>query len=254
MEAVQVQGIVRVLEEAPDLVQALPPAVAAEARRLPVRVVEVPTGSWTFDHATLTPGHLGLLVLDGLLGRAVGVAGSAPFTELLGAGDLLRPWSGDPGDVASVPMEARWEVFVRSRLAVLDRRFALAVSRWPEVTAAILDRAVERSRSLVFFLAVCHLKRVEARLLVVLWHVADRWGRMTRDGVILPLPLTHKLLASMIGAHRPSVTTALGTLRTRGVLERRSDGAWLLRGSPPRELDDLRRAAAVIGPTGSSRS
>jgi DNA-binding GntR family transcriptional regulator len=77
---------------------------------------------------------------------------------------------------------------------------------------------------------------------------------MTRDGVILPLPLTHKLLASMIGAHRPSVTTALGTLRTRGVLERRSDGAWLLRGSPPRELEDLRRAAAVIAPNVSSRS
>jgi CRP/FNR family cyclic AMP-dependent transcriptional regulator len=243
MEAVQVQGIVRVLDEVPDLVQALPASVAADARRIPVRVIEAPVGSWTFDNATLTPGHLGLLVLDGLLGRAVGVAGSAPFTELLGAGDLLRPWSG-AADFASVPTDARWEVLVRSRMAVLDRRFALAVSRWPEVTAAILDRSVERSRSLVFFLAVCPLKRVEARLLVALWHVADRWGRVTRDGVMLPLPLTHKLLASMIGAHRPSVTTALGTLRERGALERRRDGAWLLRGPPPRELNDLRRAAA----------
>jgi CRP/FNR family cyclic AMP-dependent transcriptional regulator len=249
MQAVQVQGIVRVLDEAPDLVQSLPPAVAAEARRIPVRVLEVPAGSWTFDSATLMPGHLGLLVLDGLLSRSVGVAGSAPFTELLGAGDLLRPWAGQSAELASVPVEARWEVLLRSRLAVLDRRFALAVSRWPEVMAAILDRSVERSRSLVFFLAVCHLKRVEARLLVALWHVADRWGRVTRDGVMLPLPLTHKLLASMIGAHRPSVTTALGTLRERGALERRRDGAWLLHGSPPRVLDDLRRAASIPAPT-----
>jgi len=212
-----------------------------------VRVLDVPPGNWTFDHATLTPGHLGLLVLDGLLGRSVGVAGSAPFTELLGSGDLLRPWTTEAAEFASVPVESSWEALGHTRMAVLDRRFALAVARWPEVTAAILDRAVERTRSLVFFLAVCHLKRVEARLLVVLWHVADRWGRMTRDGVVLPLPLTHRLLASMIGAHRPSVTTALGTLRQRNVLERRRDGAWILRGSPPRELEDLRHAAAVQG-------
>jgi hypothetical protein len=236
---------VRVLDEAPELVQGLPPAVAAEARRIPVRVAELPPGAWTFDPAGFPPGQLGLLVLDGLLARAVRVTGAAPFTELLGAGDLLRPSTGQSSDLASVPMEARWDVLVRARVAILDRRFALAVGRWPEVSAAILDRAVERSRSLVFFLAVCHLKRVESRLLVAMWHVADRWGRVTRDGVILPLPLTHKLLASMIGAHRPSVTTALGALRQRGELERRRDGTWLLRGDPPREYEALRDAAAV---------
>jgi hypothetical protein len=245
MEAVQSQGIARVFEEAPDLVQALSPSAVAEAERLTVRVIEVPTGSWELDNVTAAPGHLGLLVLDGLLARAIGVAGSAPFTELLGSGDLLRPWTGEGNDLSSVRVEARWQVLAPSRLAVLDRRFALGIARWPEVTAAILDRAIERTRSLVFFLGVCHLKRVESRLLVALWHVADRWGRVTRDGVMLPLPLTHRLLASMIGAHRPSVTTALGTLRDRGLLDRRGDGMWVLHGPPPRELEDLRRAASV---------
>ena len=245
MEAVQSQGIARVFDEAPDLVQALSPAMAAEARRITVRVVEVPVGSWQFDTTTAVPGHLGLLVLDGLLTRAIGVAGSAPFTELLGSGDLLRPWIGETSDLTSIRVEAQWQALAPTRLAVLDRRFAIAVARWPEVTAAILDRAIERTRSLVFFLGVCHLKRVEARLLVALWHVADRWGRVTRDGVMLPLPLTHRLLASMIGAHRPSVTTALGMLRDRGLLDRRRDGAWVLHGPPPTELDDLRRAAAI---------
>jgi DNA-binding transcriptional ArsR family regulator len=245
MEAVQSQGIARVFDEAPDLVQALPPAVAAEARRITVRVIEVPAGSWEFDSTSAMPGHLGLLVLDGLLSRAIGVAGSAPFTELLGSGDLLRPWTAEATDLASVKVECRWQILAPARLAVLDRRFALAVAQWPEVPAAILDRAIERTRSLVFFLGVCHLKRVESRLLVALWHVADRWGRVTREGVMLPLPLTHRLLASMIGAHRPSVTTALGMLRDRGLLDRRRDGTWVLHGPPPRELDDLRRAAAV---------
>jgi CRP/FNR family cyclic AMP-dependent transcriptional regulator len=37
----------------------------------------------------------------------------------------------------------------------------------------------------------------------------------------------------MVGARRPSVTTALGQLIARGELERRADGGWVLRGSPP---------------------
>jgi hypothetical protein len=39
----------------------------------------------------------------------------------------------------------------------------------------------------------------------------------------------------MVGARRPSVTTALGQLMARGAIERRSDGAWILRGNPPAE-------------------
>jgi hypothetical protein len=37
----------------------------------------------------------------------------------------------------------------------------------------------------------------------------------------------------MVGARRPSVTTALGQLIARGEVERRPDGGWLLRGEPP---------------------
>jgi hypothetical protein len=37
----------------------------------------------------------------------------------------------------------------------------------------------------------------------------------------------------MVGARRPSVTTALGQLIARNEIERRPDGGWLLRGDPP---------------------
>lgn len=242
----QSSGIVRVLDELPELIQALSPSQAAEARRVPVRAISLDAGAWR----TMTPdepGHVGLLVLDGLLARSASLHGGTAFTELLGGGDLLRPWTGANPGFSSVSAVAEWEVLFPTRLAVLDRRFALAVSAWPEVIGAILDRAVERSRSLVFQLAVCHLKRVDARLLAALWHVADRWGRVTRDGVVVPLPLTHKLLASMVGAHRPSVTTALGALRNRGEVTRRADGSWLLTGDPPHELAELPPEASMPG-------
>jgi CRP-like cAMP-binding protein len=85
---------------------------------------------------------------------------------------------------------------------------------------------------------------VEARLLLILWYYADRWGRVTREGVVLPLRMTHSMLARIVGARRPSVSTALGRLAERGLVERGSGGDWILHGSPPRDIDELRDEAA----------
>jgi CRP-like cAMP-binding protein len=90
-------------------------------------------------------------------------------------------------------------------------------------------------------MALSHLNRVDVRLLAFFWHLADRWGRVGPEGVIVPLRLTHRTLAQLVGAQRPSVTTALGALAGEGRVTRRDDGTWLLHGEPPA---DLRIAAA----------
>ena len=56
---------------------------------------------------------------------------------------------------------------------------------------------------------------------------------MTREGVAVRLPLTHRMLAELVGARRPTVTTALGQLEDRGALTRRPPDEWLLHGGPP---------------------
>ena len=66
---------------------------------------------------------------------------------------------------------------------------------------------------------------------------------MTTAGVKLPLPLSHGLLAGIVGARRPTVSTALGALRDQGLVER-TEGGWLLHGDPPGELHDLRLRVA----------
>ena len=73
--------------------------------------------------------------------------------------------------------------------------------------------------------------------------LAERWGRVVPGGVLVSLRLSHRTLAGMVGARRPSVTTALGQLMARGEIERRADGEWILRGDPPE-----RRRAAAAGP------
>jgi hypothetical protein len=174
-----------------------------------------------------------LLIIDGLISRSV-VIGDTRCTELLGQGDVLRPWSADSEEPSSVPVDAEWRVIGRPlQCAVLDADFALQIARWPQITAALLERAVQRSRWLGFQVAVCHMKRIKTRLLMVLWHFADRWGRVTPDGILVDVGLRHETLAEIVGARRPSVTSALTALRHEGLVEQLRSGAWLLLGDPP---------------------
>ena len=186
----------------------------------------------------------GLLVLDGMLARRV-TLGRFDCTELLGEGDLLRPWTFDTAMTESIPSHVTWQVVQPVRLAALDRRFALAVAPWPEVSAALMDRIIQRARWLAFQLAVSHVVRVDTRLLLMMWHFADRWGRMTKEGARVHLPVTHGVLASVVGARRPSVTTALGRLQDDRKIERLGDGAWLLHGEPPQDYATMLDAAAA---------
>lgn len=149
--------------------------------------------------------HLGLLIVEGLLSHRICVA-SRESVELLGPGDLLRPWI-ELEDL-SVPYEAGWHVEAPTRLAVLDADFSTGVAAWPEIVSALMDRLTLRTRWLGGDLAIASARGMETRLLLALWYCADRWGRVTADGVVIPLPLTHALLAEVIGARRPSVTTA----------------------------------------------
>lgn len=70
--------------------------------------------------------------------------------------------------------------------------------------------------------AVALEARVERRLLLKLRQLAERWGRVTPEGVRLDLRLTHQELADMVGAVRESVTLALGRLARQGELEVRN--------------------------------
>lgn len=243
--------LVRVLSADPDLGYKLDEDdLATAGRYLVAEALRLDAGPWRPDgDVDGEAGHLGLLVLGGLLKRHVELANSA-CAELLGQGDVLRPWQEDAGWDGD-PVDSGWEVLEPSWVAVLDRRFATAACRWPAVIDVLMGRSVRRSRTLAFHMALSHLTRVDVRLLALFWHLADRWGRVGPDGVVVPLPLTHQTLAALVGAQRPSVTTALGGLADAGRITRRADGAWLLHGEAPGELlvpgAPARVAAAAAG-------
>jgi CRP/FNR family transcriptional regulator, cyclic AMP receptor protein len=188
-------------------------------------------------------GAMGLLVLQGLLIRRVGIEGRFG-AELLGEGDLLRPSQGE-FDSPMLPLETRWTVPEPARLAVLDEEFVQLLGRYPELAPAIVARAMQRSRNLAVNMAIVHQARVDVRLQMLLWHLAGRWGRVRSDATVLPLRLTHALLADLVAARRPTVTSALTDLARRGLIRSHGD-SWMLFGEAPVELLD------VVGTGGSS--
>jgi CRP/FNR family transcriptional regulator, cyclic AMP receptor protein len=238
-------AVIRLLDEDPELGARLPGRQRIAAEDAAIASLEfLREGIWDEpdDPARYREGF-GLLVLDGILARRVKLA-RFECTELLGQGDLLRPWAFDGSGADSITAGVSWNVIEPVRLAVLDRSFAVAVGSWPEVGAALMDRLVQRTRWLAFQLAVSNLVRVDVRILVTLWHYADRWGRVTPDGVVLAMPVTHAMLANIVGSRRPSVTTALGRLERGGSINRLADGRWLLHGEPPAEFARLPRREA----------
>ena len=97
----------------------------------------------------------------------------------------------------------------------------------------LLDRACARAHRLAMLQAISHLNSVDRRLLALFWHLAERWGRVTPDGIVVPLTLSHRLLAEIVGARRPTVTVGIAALERRGKLLRLDDASWLLLGEPP---------------------
>lgn len=71
--------------------------------------------------------------------------------------------------------------------------------------------------------AVLHQPRVEDRVVALFVDLAERFGRVTPDGVTIDLSLTHELIGQLVGSRRPTVSLALQVLAAEGVLSRRSE-------------------------------
>ncbi len=205
-------------------------------------VIQVACGAWAIpllDPATT----YGLLLLDGLVGRRVALV-NATAMEILGPGDIMRPWD-DPSLTDAVDLQAGWEILRAARFAVLDERITALIARWPTLSVALSGRLLRRAQRLTFLLAVSHLSRIEDRLLATLWFLAASWGRVTPDGMTVPINLTHQALGEIAGAQRSSVTLAMASLRRRRLVIRHQGGTYVVCGEPPHMAASALRSARV---------
>lgn len=210
------------------------------------RVLQVGVGECDLDPWFTTARHgPGLLILEGLVAFET-CTGDRVATELVGAGDLLQ----SPGLATDGLLErtCSWRALRPTRFALLDADFANRVRAFPQIQRALLGRACRRNSELDVLRAITSQPRLEVRLVLLLWHLAARWGRVEPAGIRLSLPLTHRLLGQLVAAERPSISHALKRLTNAGMISGRSDDLHL-HGSLQYQLDCL-----IERPNGDVRS
>jgi CRP/FNR family transcriptional regulator, cyclic AMP receptor protein len=245
-------GRVRILELDPDLGEELEGERFEAARvRCTAELVSPLTGSpWPpASDRTEAGEHFGFLVVRGTIVHRLRLAGRGTV-DIVGPGDVVRPWAA-PEDIAELVNPSRWQLLDEVELPALDRVFLQEAARWPALLVALANRIGRRTRSLLLRLAVAQIPQLETRLRVVLWDLADRFGRVRQDGILLPVRLRQDVVAALVSASRSAVSRKLASLQREGVLERVPRG-WLLCAGPPPELfaleDGLHEGRRVADP------
>ncbi len=204
-------------------------------------VIEVAVGEphfhASFHGAKLLAVEQGFIVLRS---TPDGLARSIVTCEA-GPGGLLLPPTDDEVLFALVP----------SRLIEIDRDARDGLLATPE-TARFLLESIERTLSqkqeaLVNFAHTRHIERVRRKLL----QLAESHGRVVRGGIRIDFPVSHALLADMIGSSRETVTRALDELQQTGFVARRGHTYRLL--VAPSRCDSDHNVTGNTPPTIESR-
>lgn len=232
----QPAGRIGLLDVDPDLAGAASTAeIAAVRRELTVPVYRLAPGVLPVPPPADGASRVGFLVLKGLLLYEVWVCGRAT-AELVGPGDIVRLWPRDDG--ATLEARTKWTALEQVLVADLGSATTPALTNSRDVVGALIARTMDHADAVAVERSIASHVRVDVRVLAYLWHLADRFGVVQRDAVKLDVPLTHAVLARLVGARRPTVTTALQRLIQLGYL-RREGRAFLLIGdaSAVDELD-----------------
>jgi CRP/FNR family transcriptional regulator, cyclic AMP receptor protein len=89
----------------------------------------------------------------------------------------------------------------------------------PRVGLTMVRMLSERLREAEARLAELAHKQIPARLANLILRLSATEGIMTREGIRIPTPYTHRQLGTMIGANREAVTRAMSELRKEGAVE-----------------------------------
>jgi hypothetical protein len=231
----QSSSVCHVLREDPELADAIPPERREQAiEECTAPEMSLRPGRWGGRGSLGFRGGIGVLVLGGLMIRRVGIEGRFG-AELIGEGDLLRP--NEESVSPLLPLTTTWSIVLPTRVAALDLEFEQRLVRYPELARCLIARALQRSKNMSVNMAIVHQARVDVRIHMLLWHLAGRWGRVRSEGTVLRMRLTHAVLADLVAARRPTVTSAISEL-TRNGLVRSTGDEWLLFGEPPAELGE----------------
>lgn len=218
---------VRLAPVLPDILASVP----AEDRGLAERTLVVPLVSARDEDLAeaigmLTPGAFDFLIVGGVVLKET-TLGRRSALELLGPGDVLAPPLTAARQLDSRAV-SRYLAHGEVSLAAIQGHFRQAVRRWPGIADFLHDRLGGQTHRASMHLAMLHQPRIEDRVIALFADLAERFGHVTAEGVLVDLPLTHDVIGGLVGSRRPTVTLALRKLASDGVLERLGNNRWKL--------------------------
>jgi hypothetical protein len=156
-------------------------------------------------------GFVVLRVSDPQLSRSV-------VTCEAGPGRILLPPAGDEVLVG----------LVRSRVTAIPAQVLDQLLTLPGVAQRVVEQLAftlgQKQEAIGNFAQTLHVERVRRKLL----QLARSYGHVGRDGIRIDFPVSHALLAEMIGSSRETVTRALDRLQRAGFVARRGSAYRLL--------------------------
>jgi Crp-like helix-turn-helix domain len=115
-----------------------------------------------------------------------------------------------------------------SQLTVISPEALDALLALPGVAKTLLEQLAmtlgQKQEAIGNFGSTRHIERVRGMLL----QLARNYGRVALDGVRIDFPLSHTLLAAMVGSSRETVTRSLDQLQRGGFVARRGHDYRLL--------------------------
>lgn len=138
-------------------------------------------------------------------------SGGEVVVGLLGPGDAV-PVSGARPPCRMTPIGETWVSSISAEH--LQRLIARVPRLGFGLVTALAGQLEETARAAAALSEV----RVEDRLMGVFSRLAARHGRVTPEGIRLPMLFTHSRWAELVGASREAVTAALLRLRRRGTV------------------------------------
>jgi CRP-like cAMP-binding protein len=136
---------------------------------------------------------------------------------LAGAGSLLL----------TTAVHERLEALADTRLTLIPANATRRLLEIPAAATVIVEAVGGGLRDCRESLAQFGSRNHVDRLLQKLVQLARTYGKVGTDGLLLDLPLTHELLAEMVGSTRETVTRSLARLAQEGLI-RHERGRYLV--------------------------
>ncbi len=154
------------------------------------------------------------------------LSGRIKIFQLSPVGREIIQWFCFPGEVfglAEMPRGGRREVYAQACadsevLSIPKERFRSFLIESPSTAMLVIDLLSCRLRTLGDMLLNLTADDVMSRVIKLLTRLAARYGKRVDADFRLDIDLTHQEMADMIGTSRQTVTSALGSLKRRGIL------------------------------------